>query len=94
MVQGMPEFVFANRAGLEMFETTSSSLQELAWDKTLDEDSLKLSYATFTQVLQQVRILPCLHCACDIRKFWFISKSNIFLLLGIATEIPAERCET
>lgn len=50
----MPEFVFANRAGLEMFETSSSSLQDLAWDKTLDEDSLKLSYATFTQVLQQV----------------------------------------
>jgi homeobox-leucine zipper protein len=51
--KGMPEFVFANRAGLEMFETSSSSLQDLAWDKTLDEDSLKLSYATFTQVLQQ-----------------------------------------
>ncbi|XP_024399219.1 homeobox-leucine zipper protein HOX32 isoform X2 [Physcomitrium patens] len=51
--KGTPEFVFANRAGLEMFETTSSSLQDLAWDKTLDEDSLKLSYATFTQVLQQ-----------------------------------------
>ena len=54
----MPEFVFANRAGLEMFETTSGSLQDLAWDKTLDEEGLKISYATFTQVLQQVRISP------------------------------------
>jgi len=59
VLQGMPEFVFANRAGLEMFETTSGSLQDLAWDKTLDEDGLKLSYATFTQVLQQVRLAPC-----------------------------------
>lgn len=52
--QGMPEFVFANRAGLEMFEATSGSLQDLAWDKTLDENGRKTSYATFTQVLQQV----------------------------------------
>lgn len=53
-VQGMPEFVFANRAGLEMFETKSGSLQDLAWEKTLDENDRKVSYATFTQVLQQV----------------------------------------
>lgn len=74
----MPEFVFANRAGLEMFEATSGSLQDLAWDKTLDEEGLKICYATFTQVLQQVRlalytkikfyfeIVPC---------FWFIFKN-------------------
>lgn len=51
--KGMPEFVFANRSGLEMFETTSSSLQELDWEKTLNENDCKLSYATFTQVLHQ-----------------------------------------
>ncbi|XP_073392827.1 homeobox-leucine zipper protein HOX32 isoform X1 [Physcomitrium patens] len=51
--KGKPEFVFANRSGLEMFETTTSSLQELDWDKTLNESDCKLSYATFTQVLQQ-----------------------------------------
>lgn len=55
VVQGMPEFVFANRSGLEMFEATSSSLQDLDWEKTLNENDRKLSYATFTQVLQQVR---------------------------------------
>lgn len=55
--QGMPEFVFANRSGLEMFETTSNSLQDLNWEKTLNENDCKLSYATFTQVLQQVIVL-------------------------------------
>nr|ABG73239.1 class III HD-Zip protein HB14 [Physcomitrium patens] len=51
--KGMPEFVFANRPGLEMFETATSSLQNLNWEKTLNENDRKLSYATFTQVLQQ-----------------------------------------
>jgi chromate transport protein ChrA len=54
----MPEFVFANRSGLEMFEATSSSLPDLDWEKTLNENDRKLSYATFTQVLQQVRACP------------------------------------
>lgn len=75
----MPEFVFANRAGLEMFETTSSSLQDLVWDKTLDEDSLKLSYATFTQVLQQVRFIPCLRAS---------------YALQLACDTASECCET
>ena len=78
----MPEFVFANRAGLEMFETTSGSLQDLAWDKTLDEEGLKISYATFTQVLQQVRVAPhskssfTLQFGCRIRHY-----RNSFLFL-------------
>lgn len=78
----MPEFVFANRAGLEMFETTSGSLQDLAWDKTLDEDGLKLSYATFTQVLQQVRLAPY------SKPSWFC---DFALVLG-SPEIDFFRC--
>jgi len=66
LVQGMPEFVFANRSGLEMFETTSSSLQELDWEKTLNENDCKLSYATFTQVLQQVGVSPLLLVTCTV----------------------------
>ncbi|XP_024390752.1 homeobox-leucine zipper protein HOX32 isoform X2 [Physcomitrium patens] len=53
-LKGIPEFVFANRSGLEMFETaTASSLKDLDWEKTLNENDRKLSYATFTHVLQQ-----------------------------------------
>lgn len=60
--QGIPEFVFANRSGLEMFETaTASSLKDLDWEKTLNENDRKLSYATFTHVLQQVFFLSIFH---------------------------------
>jgi homeobox-leucine zipper protein len=62
----MPEFVFANRSGLEMFEATSSSLPDLDWEKTLNENDRKLSYATFTQVLQQVRA-----CAGGVGSKWW-----------------------
>jgi hypothetical protein len=54
--QGLPEFMFANRAGLEMFETTAGVLQDLSWENTLDENSKKFPYTDFTQVLQQVRV--------------------------------------
>jgi len=72
--QGMPEFVFANRSGLEMFETTSSSLQDLEWEKTLNENDCKLSYATFTQVLQQVCVSPLL-C---VTSLYCTNFSNLF----------------
>jgi hypothetical protein len=52
--QGLPEFTFGNQAGLEMLETTSGALQDLAWEKTLDENGRKTAYTDFTQVLQQV----------------------------------------
>ncbi|CAM6049110.1 unnamed protein product [Sphagnum compactum] len=51
--KGLPEFMFANRAGLEMFETTAGALQDLSWENTLDENSKKFPYTDFTQVLQQ-----------------------------------------
>ncbi len=54
--QSLPEFMFANRAGLEMFETTAGALQDLSWENTLDENSKKFPYTDFTQVLQQVRV--------------------------------------
>jgi homeobox-leucine zipper protein len=52
--QGLPEFMFANRAGLDMLETTSGDLQNLVWEKTLDEEGQKTAYTDFTLVLQQV----------------------------------------
>jgi homeobox-leucine zipper protein len=51
--KGLPEFTFGNQAGLEMLETTSGALQDLAWEKTLDENGRKTAYTDFTQVLQQ-----------------------------------------
>jgi hypothetical protein len=37
-----------------MLETTSGALQDLSWEKTLDENGRKTAYNDFTQVLQQV----------------------------------------
>nr|ABD75296.1 class III homeodomain-leucine zipper protein C3HDZ1 [Phaeoceros carolinianus] len=49
----LPEYSFANRSGLEMLEITSGGLQDVSWEKTLDENSRKNVYADFNQVMQQ-----------------------------------------
>ncbi|KAJ7297112.1 hypothetical protein O6H91_Y079400 [Diphasiastrum complanatum] len=49
----IPEFIFANRAGLEMLETTWGDLNGLPWEKTFDENGRKTAYTDFTQVIQQ-----------------------------------------
>nr|ABD75295.1 class III homeodomain-leucine zipper protein C3HDZ1 [Marchantia polymorpha] len=51
--KSLPEFTFGNRAGLEMLETSSGALQELTWEKTLDENGRKPAYSDFTQVMTQ-----------------------------------------
>ncbi|CAM6082432.1 unnamed protein product [Calypogeia fissa] len=51
--KSLPEFTFGNQAGLDMLETTSSALQDLTWEKTLDEGGRKTAYSDFTQVMQQ-----------------------------------------
>ncbi|CAM6002584.1 unnamed protein product [Sphagnum balticum] len=51
--KGFPQFLFANRAGLNMLETTSGALQDMLWEKTLDEEGQKTIYADFTRVSQQ-----------------------------------------
>jgi homeobox-leucine zipper protein len=59
--KGLPEFMFANRAGLDMLETTSGDLQNLVWEKTLDEEGQKTAYTDFTLVLQQVGFANSFH---------------------------------
>eukprot|EP00249_Psilotum_nudum_P011566 c23246_g1_i1 orf=265-1395(-) len=51
--KSMPVFTFANQAGLEMLETSSVTLQELSWEKTLDENAKKSLCSVFSQVMQQ-----------------------------------------
>ncbi|KAJ7517965.1 hypothetical protein O6H91_21G048400 [Diphasiastrum complanatum] len=48
-----PEFIFANRAGLQMLEITWKDLKTLPWEKTLDEDGKKSAYTELAQVIQQ-----------------------------------------
>lgn len=59
-----------------MFEATSSSLPDLDWEKTLNENDRKLSYATFTQVLQQVRA-----CAGGVGSKWLCMLSYVGVTL-------------
>nr|ABD75301.1 class III homeodomain-leucine zipper protein C3HDZ2 [Selaginella kraussiana] len=49
----IPEFIFANRAGLEMLDTTWNDLHGLPWDKTLDDNGRKSSASDFAQIIQQ-----------------------------------------
>ena len=46
--------IFANQSGLDMLETTSSALQQLDWQKTLDENGKKCLCTNLSQVIQQV----------------------------------------
>ncbi|KAH9301726.1 hypothetical protein KI387_013309, partial [Taxus chinensis] len=52
-LQSLPEFIFANEAGLDMLETTSGCLQDLQWDQTLDESDKEDIYSDITKVMQQ-----------------------------------------
>lgn len=49
----IPEYVFANQAGLDMLETTAASLPGLPWLKTVPENEKQAAYKDLLQVLQQ-----------------------------------------
>lgn len=52
--QHIPEYVFANQAGLDMLETTAASLPGLPWLKTIPENEKHAAYKDLLQALQQV----------------------------------------
>ncbi|KAJ7516863.1 hypothetical protein O6H91_21G002100 [Diphasiastrum complanatum] len=55
----LPKFLFANRAGLEMLETTLDELQNILWDSTVLESGRKAALSELVQVLQQgIAYLP------------------------------------
>lgn len=45
-----------------MLEITTGGLQDVSWEKTLDENSRKTVYADFNQVMQQVMVVLLLLC--------------------------------
>lgn len=51
-------FTFANQAGLDMLETTLLALQDIMLDKILDEAGRKVLLSEFSNIMQQVRLLP------------------------------------
>lgn len=48
-----PDIIFANQSGLDMLETTSSALQHIEWQKTLDENGRKSACTELTEVMQR-----------------------------------------
>ncbi|GBG67165.1 hypothetical protein CBR_g84829 [Chara braunii] len=49
-----PAFIFANRAGLEMLETTMQGLFDLSWEKTVTDEHLrKWIYEGFSEAIRQ-----------------------------------------
>ncbi|KAK1434133.1 hypothetical protein QVD17_11051 [Tagetes erecta] len=52
-LKAMPVFCFANKAGLDMLETTPVALEEINLEKILDENGRKNLYSEFPQIMQQ-----------------------------------------
>lgn len=57
-MQASAVFTFANQAGLDMLETTLLALQDIMLDKILDEAGRKVLLSEFSNIMQQVRLLP------------------------------------
>nr|ABG73232.1 class III HD-Zip protein HDZ32 [Selaginella kraussiana] len=51
--KAIPEFIFANRSGLEMMETTWRDLHSLPYERTFDSAGRETAYSDFAQVLHQ-----------------------------------------
>ncbi|CAH9075223.1 unnamed protein product [Cuscuta europaea] len=52
-IKSVPVFIFANKAGLDMLETTLLGLQEIALDKMFDERGRKVLFSELSKIMQQ-----------------------------------------
>jgi homeobox-leucine zipper protein len=48
-------FTFANKAGLDMLETSLVALQDLTLDKIFDESGRKALFSDISKLMEQVR---------------------------------------
>ena len=56
ILQQTPVFTFANQAGLDMLETTLIALQDITFEKILDDGGRKVLCNEFPKIMQQVSI--------------------------------------
>lgn len=54
LLQSLPVFIFANKAGLDMLETTLVALQDISLDKIFDESGRKVLLSEFAKIMEQV----------------------------------------
>ncbi|VFR03425.1 unnamed protein product [Cuscuta campestris] len=52
-IKSHPVFIFANKAGLDMLETTLVGLQDIALDKMFDERGRKTLFSELSKIMQQ-----------------------------------------
>nr|GMD18979.1 homeobox-leucine zipper protein REVOLUTA-like [Ipomoea batatas] len=52
-IKSLPVFIFANKAGLDMLETTLVALQDITLDKIFDESGRKALFAELAKIMQQ-----------------------------------------
>ena len=55
LFQEKPMFTFANKAGLDMLETSLIALQDLTLDKIFDESRRKAMFSDISKLMEQVR---------------------------------------
>jgi hypothetical protein len=55
LFQEKPMFTFANKAGLDMLETSLVALQDLTLDKIFDESGRKALFSDISKLMEQVR---------------------------------------
>jgi homeobox-leucine zipper protein len=54
-------FTFANKAGLDMLETSLVALQDLTLDKIFDESGRKALFSDISKLMEQVRTAAAVH---------------------------------
>ncbi|XP_009624236.1 homeobox-leucine zipper protein REVOLUTA [Nicotiana tomentosiformis] len=52
-LKSLPVFIFANKAGLDMLETTLVALQDITLDRIFDESGRKVLFAEFPKIMDQ-----------------------------------------
>jgi hypothetical protein len=59
-------FTFANKAGLDMLETSLIALQDLTLDKIFDESGRKALFSDISKLMEQVVLLSLklINCMC------------------------------
>lgn len=80
-MQALPNFTFANQAGLDMLETTLVALQDITLEKIFDDNGKKTLASEFPRIMQQVSItnpiFPYLPNDCQLNRSTLIYKRSI-----------------
>ena len=89
LFQEKPMFTFANKAGLDMLETSLIALQDLTLDKIFDESRRKAMFSDISKLMEQVRSQNTTILETESEMCVHAQQLTFFLVLGL--RIPAVR---